>query len=213
MKTRDAGLFLFGGALVYVAVAACTGGNAGRTSGAGAGSPNGSAGSGKDSGLLDAIANPVPTANADPTNGSRLKAQYMVGDDGSKEYLPGVFYDSMRQEVCSFALAGDSKQRCLPAGGGATAFADASCTMPIIAVATGCAMPTYALVVDSGTCGQAVGGTHVHTVGAAASPMTLYLQSGGQCFQAGTATAGFNYYALGAEVPAASFVAATTKHD
>jgi hypothetical protein len=217
MKTRDAGLFLFGSALVYVAVAACTGSadrSAPRPTGAGAATPNGSSGtSGRDSGLIDAIANPVPTAKADPTSGSRLKAEYMIGDDGSKEYVPGVWFDTMRNEVCSFALAGDSQQRCLPQGGGASAFADASCTMPIIAVATGCTAPGYAVVVDSGTCGQAAGATHVHAVGAAANPTTLYLQSGGQCFQAGTATAGYNYYAVGAEVPAAAFVSASTKHD
>jgi hypothetical protein len=214
MKTRDAGLFLFGSALVYVCVAACTGGSAGRSAGVGAGTPNGSSGaSGRDSGLLDAISNPVPTAKADPTDGSRLKAQYMIADDGSKEYVPGAWFDTMRNEVCFFTLGADGKQRCLPQGGGASAFADASCTMPIIAVATGCAAPTYAIVVDSGTCGQAAGATHVNAVGAAANPTTLYLQSGGQCFQAGSATAGYNYYAVGAEVPAGSFVAANTKHD
>ena len=45
------------------------------------------------------------------------------------------------------------------------------------------------------------------------TPTTLYLQSGGQCFQAGSAMPGYNYYNVGPEVPSSSFVAATTKHD
>jgi hypothetical protein len=36
---------------------------------------------------------------------------------------------------------------------------------------------------------------------------------GGQCFQAGNATAGYNYFSVGAEIPATSFVSGATQHD
>src|SRR6185437_13186575 len=104
MRLRDVCLSLLGSAVVYVSMAACSAGSGAPsgtkgTGGHGTGGPvasgsgMGGAGSatdgtgtsggsaGMDSGLYDALTDPVSTANADPADGTRLKATYRVGDD------------------------------------------------------------------------------------------------------------------------------------
>ncbi len=155
----------------------------------------------------------MATAFADPTDGSRLKATFLVGADGSKAYVAGVWFDSQRNEDCAFGTAGDGQNRCLPNGVSGEMFADSACTQPIIALPTGCATPTYAVVQASGTCAAVVAGNHIYNVGASTNPMALYVQNGASCFSAGTGQPGYDYYTIGAEVPATSFVAATPGHD
>ena len=158
--------------------------------------------------------NPVPDAAADPIDGSRLKARYRVADDGSKEYLSGVWFDSQRNEVCTFTTAADGTERCLPDGVVATVFSDAACTMPVLMTVTGCAGPPYALTVDGASCGNPVGVTHVLSVGAGVTPSNLYVQAGGSnCISIGPPPSGYTYSSVGAEIPATSFVAATLGHD
>jgi hypothetical protein len=224
MKFRDVGMCLLGSAMVYVAMAACSSGGSSssqgstRASGTGggaqvaAGGPGGAPASGGDSGLVDALTNPVPSAKADPVDGTRLKAEYILASDGSKEYLDGIWYDSQRSEVCAFATAGDGQDRCLPNGETASIYADSACTQPIVALTSGCSMPTYVLTAGSATCG-ATPGTHVFTLGASTTPSTLYVASGSSCYAAGAPGSGFTYYNAGAEVAATSFVSATTAHD
>jgi hypothetical protein len=172
----------------------------------------GPGGSGRDSGIVDALANPVPSAKADPVDGTRLKAEYRVAADGSKEYLAGVWYDSQRSEDCAFATAGDGQQRCIPDGAAASVFADSMCTKPIVALAAGCSAPTYVLTAGNATC-SATPATHVFAVGAATTPVTLYVPNGSSCFPAGPPGSGFTYYGVGDEVAATQFVAATKAHD
>src|SRR5438105_4184598 len=73
------------------------GGNGGGSSGAG----GGSGGAGVD---LDHEA----------LSGTRLKTQYIQGDDGSRSFLG--FFDTQRNEACTFGRAEDGKIRCLPLG-------------------------------------------------------------------------------------------------
>jgi hypothetical protein len=164
-----------------------------------------------DSGLLDALMNPVPPAMADPTNGQRLKATYRQGEDGSKEFVAGVWFDSGRNENCSFALASDGKLRCLPNGQATSVYADSQCTTAIVMGPAGCTAPSYAIGMDNTTCGT--GGAHVYKIGAAAAPTTVYASAQGQCFSAGPAATGYSYYSVGAEIPASSFVSANVGHD
>ena len=220
MKMRDAGLSLLGSAMVYVAMAACAGGSGGPSAaGSGAGGPSGSGGAstkggpGMDSGLIDALLDPVPTAAADPTSGRRLKAQYRLGDDGSKEYLPGTWFDAQRNEVCAFGPAADGKERCMPDGAVVSVYSDAMCQTPLLMITSSCAAPAYALVQDASTCDSTAGATHVFAVGATTTPTTLYVQTGTSCFAAGPAATGYTYYAVGAEIPASSFVSATRAHE
>jgi hypothetical protein len=241
MRLRDVGLSLVGSAVVYVSMAACnagsgapTGTKSGGTGAHGTGGPvaaasgggMGGAGSatdgtgtsggsaGMDSGLYDALTDPVPTANADPADGTRLKATYRVGDDGSKEYVPGVWFDKTRDESCSFTTAGDGKTRCLPAGAAGGVYSDSACTQQMVAVPTGCTSPGYAITVDTtNVCGPNAGGTHVWTLGSATTPQALYVMSGTTCYAAGPAGSQYTYYNVGSEVPASSFVGATAGHD
>ncbi len=217
MKMRESVLSLMGGGMVYVAMAACSGGGAGPgTHGSGAPGGGGAtthAGLAPDSGLVDALLDPVPEAAADPVSGRRLKAQYRLGDDGSKEYISGTWYDSQRNENCSFTLAADGSTRCLPDGVGVTVYGDSACMSPVVMLTSTCPAPTYALSTDFGTCEVQQGGTHVLAIGATATPATLYVKNGSSCIPAGSAPSGYTYYDVGAEIPASSFVSATTLHE
>jgi hypothetical protein len=218
--TRTGGASGGGSGPVAAAGAGGTSGASGASGTSSAGGTNGSAGGTggtgmaiADSGLVDALTDPVPTASADPTDGSRLKATYLLGADGSKGYVPGVWYDTMRSETCTFTLGGDGQERCLPSGILGGMFSDSACTQPIAAVPMGCATPLYATIADVSNCGTGVGAVHVYTLGATTSPTQLYVQSGTQCYSGGPAASGYTYYSVGAEVAPASFVAATTGHD
>jgi len=46
------------------------------------------------------------------TSGSRLKAHYFVGADGSRQFR--AWYDSQLDMLCDWARATDNKTRCLP---------------------------------------------------------------------------------------------------
>jgi hypothetical protein len=162
---------------------------------------------------MDALMHPVPPASADPTDGSRLKAQYLLGADGSKAYVPGVWFDTMRNETCSFFPAADGSMRCLPEGTQVEVFSDAACTVPLVMMPGGCPAPTYGLTTDTSMCTQTAGAMHVLPVGPTMTPATMYVNSGTQCLSAGSPTVGYTFYSLGAEIPATSFVAATTAHD
>jgi hypothetical protein len=215
MKMRDVCLSLLGGALVYVAMAACSaGGDAGSVGSVGGVGSGGSAVRSANGGS-GSLMNPVPTASADPVSGTRLKAQYMIADDGSKEYVTDLWFDSQRNETCAFTVAGDGKQRCIPGGAAASMYSDSSCSTPILAVPTGCTTPPYAVGTDLSTCTQTPDANHVYVVGPAATPAptSLFMTSGTSCFSVGPAALGFAYYTIGAEIPAASFVSASTTHD
>jgi hypothetical protein len=123
MRTTDIYKSLVGAGVVYVAVAACSGAEH-----AGGGGACGHGAGGNDSGIID----PVPKACADPVSGSRLKAKYRVAEDGSKEHLPGAWYDSMRGEDCVFLHASDGKERCLPVFRGQVSYyTDPACSVPV----------------------------------------------------------------------------------
>ena len=109
----------FGGAcLVYVVIAACNAGeNSARYVDSDGSAPNGHDGSsgadGSGGDLLDALTNPVADAKADPaTSGTRLKAKYYAGADGSRQFVG--WHDAQRDEDCYFGAAADGVLRCAP---------------------------------------------------------------------------------------------------
>ncbi len=155
------------GSIVYVMMAACSSSgkmaDAGTTSGSatgghtgaggvghggqsgtggtmGMGGTLGTGGAGGDSGIFDALMDPVSDAMAgveNPQSGARLKGKYLLGSDGSKQYqlsvnrfdvtdnapftagYPGhgvqpVWFDSMLMTDCMFATATDGSLRCVP---------------------------------------------------------------------------------------------------
>ena len=236
---RDAFKFLSGSVIVYLVMAACSsarnqsedgdsdddgpsggafmvgggpnGGGDGPTRGGAmtAGGRGGSSGP-TDSGLMDRMVDPVPDAAADPTNGTRLKARYYVGADGSREPIAAYgWYDSERRENCGFAKAPDGLTRCLPVIGAyayGTYYSDAACVAEIAVAGGTCAAeaPRYANVAPSTTCTT----FRVHQLGPAYTGPALYLKSGTMCV-ATTVSAGVSYYQIGTEVLPASFVQAT----
>lgn len=102
MVIRNAFFMLFGGSVVYVALAACSAASAPRSAAGGSGAPA-----------------PGPVAEAQAQSGTRLRARWMVGADGSRQFVG--WWDSVRSEECAFTLA--SSMRCTP-GGAAPARAD-----------------------------------------------------------------------------------------
>lgn len=205
MNLRHVSFCLLGGSAVYVAMAACNSGSPpisthGNTGGGGGGSTS-------------SLMNPVPDASADPQSGSRLKPNYRVGEDGSKEFVPGSWWDTQRSEICAFATASDGKDRCLPDGSPVSAFSDSACTSGIVAMKSGCTAPKYGVAVTQDACHEGSVGLTLHSIGTTTQVTTLYVMSGTSCLAAGPAPGGFDFYTVGAEVPANSFLASNTKHD
>ncbi len=158
MKIAEGLKLVAGSTFVYAVVAACgavnstspgfaTNDEAGVSS-----SSSGSAGSSGQpmgdgaGGILDALTDPVSEAKADvTTSGTRLKAKYWVGTDGSKQF--NTWHDSTLNADCNFVPASDRTVRCLPfANIGASVgsyFSDSGCTQSLVAVTKGCVAPPY----------------------------------------------------------------------
>jgi hypothetical protein len=144
IRAKEGLKLVFGSVVVYVVMAACASGGPGTAGGSGSGSVapgggdaagssggdgSGSSGGGSSSGgtalddsggrgILDALTDPVTEASAAPNqSGSRLKAKYYVGSDGSKTFTG--MHDSMLNVDCNFIQASDSTTRCPGWAGGA----------------------------------------------------------------------------------------------
>ena len=155
--------------------------------------------------IFDAFTDPVPDAMADPTSGSRLKAKYWKATDGARAPIPYTWYDSQRNEDCSFRTASDGTERCLPnTYTFAIYYADATCTAPLAYVNTGCAMPTYVQVSGASSCGSTTG-DKLHGTMAKVQPATIYLKGGASCTSS-PAPSGVDYYSVGAEILPSAFV-------
>jgi hypothetical protein len=251
MNAKEGLKLVLGSVVVYVVMAACasvgtmspsdTSAGAGSSSGGAASASgsssggNGSDGSGSSGGstgadsggmsLLDALTDPVPAANADTTqSGSRLKAKYYVGSDGSKQFLG--WHDSMLNVDCSFLLASDATTRCIPAAppgvGIATQnfFADAACTQPL-GVTDGACAPTPAFITMTTTDLACSTTTKKYAAGPRFTG-TLYQGTPAACTQVSAtqtmsyATVPFIWYSLGAEIQPpdpSQYVAATVQTD
>jgi hypothetical protein len=182
-------------------------------SGSSGGNGGGSNGSGSSSGGKSSSGGPVPDAYADQTqSGSRLKAEYYVGGDGSKQW-DYSFQDTARNdEHCSFSTAADGSIRCLPSGIQAGIFySDANCSVSIAYVVTPCATtPAYATSTATTSACPAKYEYHVYAV-ASKYTGTVYTGTPGSC----SAYAAFPYaaYALGDEIAPGSFQQATVQTD
>jgi hypothetical protein len=174
--------------------------------------PSGSApGSGLDgAAVLDAVTDPVPQDSVDPNqSGSRLKAHYRGGTDGSKAFA--WVYDSMLNFSCDLSgLAADGTARCLPADVSSIGwfnFLDAACSQPVLALRNGCAPPGYLTISDQHAGPQA---RHAYRVGNPVTPANVYTlvssSDGGMTCGLLTRSGGCCYYSLGAELPPSAFV-------
>lgn len=232
-------LRIFGGSvLVYAIVAACSAGgrsgSAGTSSSGGNGAGGmtevggatagalGTAGQLEDGGIVDAMVDAMGDAldaMTDPVDdamawesGTRLKVRRYVSPDGASQ--PIGWFDSERNESCSFAVASDGQSRCLPIPGAhydvGLYYTDAGCSMPAVVQSTAActAAPAYAYTL-SADCSTRY---RIFEVGSKVTSGDYYTKSGETCPKA-TCTSGCAVYHRGAEVAAASFVAAVEQVD
>jgi hypothetical protein len=146
-------------------------------------------------------------------SGTRIKMKVLTTSDGAKSFLG--WYDTQRNEDCTFRLAEDSTTRCLPNVWPLTApdphtpngyYSDANCQTPMVLAYT-CAPPAYIAYSISGPACPVnpTNGARIATAGAGRS--SAY-QWGTNC-QAVSAPANMSYYPIGTIVPATDFAAAT----
>lgn len=206
---------LFAGSVVYIAMAACSGSDATRSTeasgidieGAGGTRERATLGSGGQGapGILD----PVPDARAEdsaPVSGSRLRARWLVADDGSKQ--PAGWLDTKRNEECTFMRASDGLMRCLPRGlmVSAVYFGEATCITRVALLANStCPANKYVLTMAASDCGEAKyivrpGGQIVKNQG------VWQKGADGKC--APVVSGAVSVHVLGEEIPASEFVAA-----
>ena len=180
---------------------------AGAPAGGGTTAAGGKASGGSNGGSM---MNPVKPAMADPVSGTRLKANYINGSDGSKQWAMS-WHDSMLNVDCTFGKAIDGSLRCLPAAA-ATGhfFAESLCTQPLAEVpTTSCgAAPTPSLVY-SGQCDS----TSYYAPGDYINYSPIYtLDTNGNCTSIPTPQ-NYIFYKLGAVVDVGQFVSATTSSE
>jgi len=160
-------------------------------------------------GMLGDMMDPVDDADAAPaTSGTRLRARYYVGEDGSKQFVG--WHDTKRDEGCGFGKAQDGKIRCLPNESSALAlgyYADGGCTVPLFTtIGSGTCYATtakYATSFDTATCVSAL-----HTV-APTTPTAVYAGTPANCIKVAEPPAGYLFYSSGGVVAPTEFVAAT----
>jgi hypothetical protein len=178
--------------------------------GSGTGSAHDGMASGS-SGILDAFTDPVPTASADSTqSGTRLKASYYVGSDGSKTF--STMHDNQLNVDCSFATASDGTIRCLPTGGASVGsyYADSGCSQALAYAYVPCgSTPSYATqyLGSSGRCNGYM--SHLFPVSGAFSG-TVYSGAPSSCV---ATTTPYSVYSIGSELAPSTFVQATVQTD
>lgn len=174
-------------------------------------SSSGSGGKGAGGGMM----NPVHDALAE--SGSRLKAQWLVGEDGSK-FFAGT-YDSKRKEDCVFLPMTDGKRRCAPLSSSVRLYdaalvvpeyIDPSCASRVVSfVPSTCkADPLYAHVIADASCPT----YDFVTLVLVPTPPTVYHKIGNTCVSAPTTTK-TNYYLADAHIAPSEFVAASIVTD
>jgi hypothetical protein len=186
-----------------------SGGSGASASGGGAGTSNMVRPPNIDSGSPTMV--PVASAQA-AESGTRLRAIWQVAEDGAKQFL-FQWRDTQRNEDCSFGLAGDGVLRCMPGtainfGG---YFSDADCTQRLFYQ-----VANSACVVQGSTLGTLTesAGCEYRSRRFIVTPITrpamIHVLSNGTCTETPSTTS-FDYFAVGAEVPPSSFVAASNQ--
>ncbi len=259
MQIAKAAKMLVGSMVVYVVMAACAASNnVGQLAGGDDGGPTtsgdvlagsmgdvsaGAAGDGTAvsdvslldvaSEIVDAVTDPVSEAKAQQQSGTRLKANWLVGADGSRQFVS--WHDSQVGADCTFVPAADSTVRCLPStpGAGGPFYADPACSQTLGAKQTAyCAnlgAPTVITLPDTTqgiTCTVAGGyigyPSHVYPVQSAYAVQTTdgganinaFQKSATNCIALPSLYSTlYNFYNLGAEMAASQFVQATVQTD
>lgn len=171
---------------------------------------SGSDGAGSTGSIMD----PVGDAHANES-GSRLKAKWYKGVDGSKQWIG--WYDSQRQEECSIARAADGKDRCLPItvfiqptiynSAPTGYYGDATCATMLVTI--GCMGLKYVVFYTSYTCDMPPMYA-IRALGKVRAEQTYYFKdSNGVCKLATTPT-GVTLAEIGPEIQITEFAEAST---
>jgi len=241
---RNAIHFLGGSITVYLLMAACSAGTKGHVApgpiasqggnsshggtiaaNAGTSNPNATGGdavatSGKPAGgnatggTIGDMMDPVPDANA-AVSGTRLRARYYVGEDGSKQFIG--WHDMMRDEDCTFWQPPGGTLRCTPfyVTSAASMFSDIGCSVPVtIAVkATGSACGVTAPAAKYAYLSDACGANRQrYVVSSQPTAAPVFTKSGAACTDITTAVAAtYDVFSLTSPTPApdSAFVSAT----
>lgn len=79
-------------------------------------------------------------------DGARLKAQHLVGEDGSRVQLPSWF-DTELGDACQFQSFDNGEIRCVPPAPVLNSYVDPGCTIPAIVLKDPCdTVPNYARI-------------------------------------------------------------------
>lgn len=154
---------------------------------------------------------PAGAAVGVTASGQRLRARYVAGADGSREFR--AFFDTQRNEICYFRNGPDGSLRCMPDGVSIGAYKDAGCTVPLAYVNKGyetCnGAPKYAHIPGTGNPPACTGGVSLLLITGKLAPQSVYLGTPASCEEvpAGDWTPYYDAYELGAEVPASAFEA------
>lgn len=121
-----------------------------------------------------------PVAEALAEDGSRLRARFYRATDGSKQWA-GAWWDSAREEECTFRRASDGKLRCLPAtsGGSTGYFANSTCTEPLYLVQGVCAAEPVRFFTRTPTAGCNY--PELYAAGAEYTSAQMYAGEPGNC--------------------------------
>ncbi|MCA9589930.1 MAG: hypothetical protein KC657_31720 [Myxococcales bacterium] len=140
-------------------------------------------------------------------SGSRLKIRYLEGADGSKQF--SAWFDTARNDECTFARHADGSVRCLPltnppAANAQTYFDSSACTSRLALAQRTPTSPKYGVAYDP------VGARMFHVIGGLHSG-AVWSKNGANCTDTSTLKATYDFYPVGAEVEAAEFVGATAR--
>ena len=166
-------------------------------------------------GMLGNMMDPVPEADAETKSGTRLKARYYLGADGSKQFIG--WRDTMRNEDCYIAKAEDGQLHCMPIAGAAAAtyFGDKECTaqpLTVVAKASQACANVAAAAPTTMYLAEACGANRtLYTVGQT-PVVAVFQKTGANCTALPQVLLDtYNFFPLMAPVaaPASAFVAAT----
>ncbi len=166
------------------------------------------------SSAADSATDPVPAVSANES-GSRIKAKWLVGDDGSRQHQG--WYDSQREEDCSWSAGTDGSRRCLPGGAGVSGhFTDSACTARIFAVTTAnCTNLGLNYIAQSDCSAVFPYSYEIHTLSSV--PLTpgtaVYSMSGENCVGAVIPDNVYAYHSSTGVIPPSSFARGTVQTD
>jgi hypothetical protein len=136
---------------------------------------------------------------------TRLQITAVVDAEGARQETY-FLYDSLRKEPCSFSKVADGSTRCVPSYG-LEYFTDDKCMSPLIGAGPAdceSPLPLYGAWNDTGC----AGGLRFYAFGSkVAKPASLFATFSAACSTVSTSNTDF--FMVGAEIPASSFVGAT----